>query len=136
MNTWYLDPATWDITFDSTGRIRTVLDVRSSDADVYALAQDSGSEIRTFKGEVYYDRTQGIPYWDTVLGKFPPVSLLKACFNQAAMRTPEVVNAVSFLRAIQHRSLSGQVQVRNALGQVQAANFFAYSPEVIAIEGP
>lgn len=138
MNTLYLDPQSWDLTRDSQGNIQTVYGnkVLGNTAQVYALAQDAASEIKTFQGEVYYNTTKGIPYWQTVLGQFPPVSLLKAYFNQAALNVPEVVSAVSFIAAIQNRVVTGQVQVRNAAGQTAAANFFAYSPEVLALEGP
>jgi hypothetical protein len=127
MDTIFLNPDTWDWELDSSGNIKTA-------TGGYALAQDAASEIKTFQGEIYYDTTRGIPYWQNVLGQFPPVSLLKAYFNQAALNVPEVVSAVSFIAGIQNRVVSGQCQVRNAAGTLKAVNFFSYSPEVIALE--
>ena len=118
--------ANWDLEEDSFRNI-AVAD------DPYSLAQDAASAIRTFQGEVYYDTTLGIPYFQQILGFSPPVSLMKAYFNAAALTVPEVVSAVCFIASITHRQVLGQVQVRNAAGQL-AASTFAQSPAVVELE--
>lgn len=115
-NTLYLKPGTWDLTLDSSGNIAMA-------AAPYALAQDAASAVRTFLGEVYYDTTQGVPYWEDIFGKNPPMSLLKADLVAAAMTVPGVTNAQVFISEIVNRQVQGQIQVTDTSGTVSAASF-------------
>ena len=123
MNTLLLN-ANWDLGVDSFRNI-AVAD------DPYSLAQDAASAIRTFQGEVYYDTDLGIPYFQQILGFSPPVSLMKAYFNAAALTVPEVVSAVCFIASITNRQVLGQVQVRDSGGRQIAANFLQTPPGVV-----
>lgn len=116
MKTLLLDTDTWDLVADASGNI-AVAD------EPYALAQDAASAIRLFAGELYYDTTQGIPYFDQILGKAPPVSLMKAYFNRAALTAPGVVSAQTFIQSWTDRTVTGQVQVTHAAGNTTAASF-------------
>ena len=89
----------------------------------YSLAQDAASAIRTFIGECYFNTDLGIPYFQQILGKFPPIPLIKAQFVRAAMTVPEVVSAKVFITGITERTISGQVQVTNAAGITSTAGF-------------
>lgn len=114
MNTLYLTPA-WDLTNDAIGNIAMA-------SAPYALAQDAASAIRTFEGEVYYDTTQGVPYWAQVLGQAPPLALVKAKLVAAALTVPDVAAAAVYFTSFQNRALNGQVQVTSATtGQTIAA---------------
>lgn len=115
MKTLYLRPDSWDLTLDSTGNIALA-------AEPYALAQDAASAIRTFIGECIYDTSIGITYWDDILGHAPPIELMRAKFVEAALTVPAVVEAKVFITSVD-RTLSGQVQVRDASGVVSAAGF-------------
>jgi hypothetical protein len=125
MNTLLLSDA-WDLTLDDNGNIAMA-------TDGAALAQDAASAIRTFQGEVYYDTTQGVPFWQHILGQSPPVSLMKSYFVAAALTVPEVVKAVCYIQSIINRVVSGQVQVEDAAGTVTAA-VFTTGPGVQGIE--
>ncbi|RUW74487.1 hypothetical protein [Mesorhizobium sp. M2A.F.Ca.ET.067.02.1.1] len=116
MKTLLLDTDTWDLVADASGNIATA-------DEPYALAQDAASAIRLFAGELYYDTTQGIPYFDQILGKAPPVSLMKASFNRAALTVPGVVSAQTFIQSWTDRTVTGQVQVTDAAGNTTAAGF-------------
>lgn len=116
MKTILLDIENWDMVIDASGNIAVA-------SDPYSLAQDAASEIRLFKGEFYYDTIQGIPYWQQILGKFPPVSLMKAKFIAAALKVPQVVRAKCYLRAITKRQVSGQVQTIDANDRISVVNF-------------
>lgn len=116
MNTLLLDRTTWDLCLDAYGNIAMA-------APPYALAQDAASAIRTFQGEVYYDTTLGIPYFDQILGQFPSLQLMKAQFVAAAMTVPGVVSAVCYIDSIAGRTVTGQVQVTDSTGTVSAASF-------------
>jgi hypothetical protein len=114
LKTLLLDEAAWDLVLDAGGNIALA-------AEPYALAQDAACAIRTFAGEVYYNTTLGIPYWQQVLGHAPPASLMKALFTAAALDVPGVVSAQCFLRLNVNRQVSGQVQIRDAAGNVVVA---------------
>ena len=93
-------------------------------SDPYSLAQDSASEIKLFQGELWYDTTRGVPYWQEILGKLPPVNVMKTAFVAAAKLTPGVVDARCFLSAFSNRTVTGQVQILDSSGKVTAASFF------------
>ena len=109
MKTIFLDPVKWDLVVDRNGNIAVA-------ADPYAQAQDAASAIRTFQGEVYYDTTQGVPYWQQILGRFPPLALMKARFVAAALTVPGILKARCFVSSLSGRQLRGQVQVENGAG--------------------
>ncbi len=115
-NTISLNTTTWDLELTVTGNI-------ALSNPPYALAQDAASALKTFQREAFYDTTIGVPYWQTILGYAPPISLIKAQFNAAALTVPGVASAQCFLSSFNGRELSGQVQITDSSGNVQAANF-------------
>lgn len=115
-DTIYLDPDTWDWTADADGNIRVA-------TGHYALAQDAASAIRLFINELYYDTSQGIPYFSQILGQMPPTSLMKAWFVRQALTVPGVVSAKAFITRWEGREVNGQVQITDALGNTAAASF-------------
>jgi hypothetical protein len=70
VRTLLLDTATWDLVLDVKGNIAIA-------SEPYSLAQDAASAIKTFLGEVWYDTTQGVPYFEQILGKPPNVELMR-----------------------------------------------------------
>ena len=103
-STLMLDPVTWDLTVDSNGNIAVA-------APPYAVAQDVASAIRTFAGEVYYDTTQGIPYWVQILGKLPPASLIVEMMNTVALTVPGVSSAQTVITGYTDREVTGNVYI-------------------------
>lgn len=116
MKTLLLNPLTWDLTVDANSNI-AVAD------DPYAMAQDAASAIKLFKGELWYDTTQGVPYFESILGSAPNIALMKAKFNAAALTVPDVVSAKCFITSISGRAPSGQTQVTDSSGRTTAAAF-------------
>lgn len=117
-NTLLLDTVRWDLVVDQNGDIAMA-------TEPYSLAQDAASQCRLFQGELWYDTTQGIPYFQDVLGQMPPLPLLKALFVQAAELVPGVISAQAFISAItETRVIVGQVQTVSQTGQLAAAEFF------------
>lgn len=116
MNTLLLDPSSWDLVLDTAGNVALA-------TDPYAPAQDAASAIKTFRGEVYYDTTQGVLYWEAILGKFPPLSLVRSWLVDAAMTVPGVVAAQCYFTSFSERTLSGQVQIETSNGEAAAAGF-------------
>lgn len=111
-----LDQTRWDIILDASGNI-AVAD------EPYALAQDAASAIRLFRGELWYDTSQGVPYFQQILGKWPPLQLMRQRFEAAALTVPGVVAATCIITSLEGREVRGRVEVTDANGVVTAAGF-------------
>lgn len=115
-NTLLLDQVAWDLVIDASGNIAMA-------SAPYAIAQDVASAVRLFLGELWYDTTQGIPYWTQVLGKLPPASLLIELINQAARSVPDVVSCQTFITSFTARGVSGQIQFVDVNNQTTTVSF-------------
>ena len=51
----------WDIHVDDAGNIATV-------TDDYAIAQNIANAVRLFVGDAYFEKSNGIPFFESVLG--------------------------------------------------------------------
>jgi hypothetical protein len=111
-----LNPETWDLLIDSEGDIALV-------SDPYSLAQDVASAIKTFLSECWYDTSLGVPYFEEILGQFPPMSLVKKRIEEAALSVTGVISAKCIITEFTKRNLSGYVQFIDATGQINNVNF-------------
>lgn len=102
--TFLLALNTWDLTVDARG------DIALAD-EPYAPAQDAASACRLFSGELWYDTTQGIPYFQQILGKFPPASFVRTQLENAALGVPDIASARCIFTSFNGRNLSGQLQL-------------------------
>lgn len=102
-NTLLLDRTAWDLVLDSNGNIALA-------SPPYALEQDVASAVRLFLGELWYDTTKGIPYFEEILGQLPPVSLFTSYIEKAALTVPGVVSARCVISSFQNRAISGEIQ--------------------------
>lgn len=116
MHTLLLDTERWDIVLDAAGNIAVA-------TEPYSLAQDAASAIRLFRGEAWYDTAQGVPYFQQILGQYPPIQVMKKAFETAALTVPGVVSATCYITGLENRQITGQVQVTDAAGTVTAAGF-------------
>jgi len=116
MKTLLLDTVQWDLVKDAAGNIALA-------SEPYAQAQDVASALRLFNGELYYDTAKGLPYWEQILGKLPPMSLVKSRLAAAALTVPGLVSAKVFFASFKARNLRGQVQVTNINGQTLTVAF-------------
>ncbi len=116
MQTLLLNPATWDLLIDATGNIAVA-------SEPYANAQDVASAIQTWRGEVYYDQTLGIPYMQSILGQSPSVQYINSQMEKAALTVPDVVKAKSGAQINPDRSVSGGIQIINTAGQTADVQF-------------
>lgn len=101
--TLLLDRTVWDLVLDSNGNIALA-------SPPYALEQDVASAVRLFLGELWYDTTKGIPYFEEILGQLPPVSLFTSYIEKAALTVPGVVSARCVISSFQNREISGEIQ--------------------------
>ncbi len=109
MDTLVLATDTWDLITDANGNIAVA-------SAPYSMAQDVASAIRLFTGELWYDTTQGVPYFETILGQRAPFQIIKAQIEKAALSVPDVVKANCTIAAFKDRVLTGQVLVTDAKG--------------------
>lgn len=114
--TLLLDRTSWDLVLDVSGNIAVA-------STPYSLAQDAASAIKLFLGELWYDTTQGVPYFTEILGQAPSFALMKAEFVRAALTVPGVVSARCFISSYANRLITGQVQVTNRAGAISEAKF-------------
>lgn len=93
-----LDPVAWDLVLDSAGNLNL------ADPDT-SIAQGVASAIRTFLGECWYNVNLGMPYFQDILGKNPPASLLVANIETQA----ETIDGVDSVRVISLRLVNRQL---------------------------
>lgn len=129
MNTLLLDTKRWDLCLDSFGNIALA-------TDPYSAAQDVASAVRTFIGECWYDTGRGIPYYAQILGKFPPLSLVKSLIKTAALTVPGVTNVTVFITSFEHRSLTGQVQFTDTNVTPSTSVVVGFGPGLFMVGGP
>lgn len=115
-DTLLLDTASWDLVLDVQGNIAVA-------SQPYSLAQDAASACKLFQGELYFDTTQGIPYFTQILGQLPPLALIKQRLVEAALTVPGVTAAKVFISGFSGRRLSGQVQITDEAGITTVASF-------------
>ena len=102
-DTLLLDRDTWDLTLDSQGNVALA-------TEPYSLVQDVASACRLFLGELYYDTSKGVRYFEQILGKPAPLAILKAQLVAAALTVRGVASATVFLSGVTGRGVTGQVQ--------------------------
>jgi hypothetical protein len=109
MKTLLLDTARWDLVTDAAGNIAVA-------APPYAMAQDAASAVRLFRGELWYDTARGIPYFQQILGKQPPLGTMKNAFTVAATSVPNVESVQTFVSSITNRGVVGQMILTTTAG--------------------
>jgi len=103
-NTLLLDQTAWDLVLDANGNIAMA-------ETPYAIAQDVASATRTFLGECWYDTSLGLPYWQQILGEFPPLQYIAEQIEEEAFTVPDVAAAQATFTSFQNRQLAGQIQI-------------------------
>lgn len=104
-----LDQVTWDLCLDAQGNIAVA-------TEPYSVAQDVACALRLFSGELWYDSGKGVPYFNQILGTFPPAPFIQAQFVKAALSVAAVTAAECDLSAVTNRTLSGRVVFTTASG--------------------
>lgn len=115
-STLILDQSTWDLITDAQGNIAMA-------TEPYSLVQDVASAIRLFIGELWYDATQGIPYFENILGHRPSLQYVRIQIEKAALTVPTIVLAKCTITAFENRDIQGYVQITDAAGTVQTVTF-------------
>ena len=116
MNSTLLLGSSWDLEVDASGNI-------AKTTPPYALAQDVASAIKLFLGELWYNTTEGIPYFQDVLGHLPPAALYIGYNVAAALTVPGVVEAQCNIIEFTDRAIRGQVNFIDENGEAQNVQF-------------
>lgn len=114
-DTLLLNPETWDLLIDSNGSIALA-------SDPWSLAQDVASSVRTFEGECWYNTDKGIPYFEEILGHFPPMSLIRKRMEDEAETVDGVITARATITNLIDRNLTGAIEFIDATGQANNVN--------------
>lgn len=104
-----LDQTVWDLVLDAAGNIAAC-------TEPYSLAQDVATALRTFLGEVYYDTSLGVPYFEAVLSGNIPVSMIRQILVEQALTVSGVVSATCNIISVIDRKLVGQIIVTDQNG--------------------
>lgn len=102
MKTLLLELNDWDLCLDAAGNIAVA-------TAPYQRAQDVASAIKLFLGEAWYDTSKGVPYFQEILGKAPPIQVFKQYMVNAALTVPDVVSASCVIESFQDRTVKGAV---------------------------
>lgn len=112
MDTLLLDVGTWDLVADASGNIGVA-------KGPLAIAQDVASAARLFKGELWYDTSQGMPYFEAVLDKRPSVGFLRAKFREQGLLVPGTIDVDAQLDPLTPtRVLSGKLVITDNRGTI------------------
>jgi hypothetical protein len=62
-------------------------------------------------------------YWMDILGQWPPLPVVRAAIEAAALTVPEVVTAQCTIASFVDRQITGQVIVTTSSGTTQTVSF-------------
>lgn len=111
MKTLFLMPDTWDLAIDSQGNLAIA-------TDTYQQAQDIASSCRVFYGDDYYNKNDGIPYLESIMGKSNyPVALYQRHLHDRSMLVDGVVSVDIKLLQLKDRVQSGTIEFTNTENQ-------------------
>ena len=127
-STLLLDLTTWDLCLDISGNIAVA-------TDPYSVCQDVASACRVFLGEGWFDTTLGVDYFGQILGKLPPLGLIKTQLVTQAKTVPGCNNPVVFITSFTNRTLKGQIQFTDSNGQPQAVNITSGRQPLLSSSG-
>jgi hypothetical protein len=114
--TLLLDTEKSDLVLDANG------DIALADTP-YAIAQDVATAIKTFPGDCWYDQTLGLPYFENILGEFPPLQYVSQRIIDAALSVPNISSVQLAGLDLSNRKLTGQVQIIDIDGASSGVTF-------------
>lgn len=107
MKTLFLKVDTWDLAIDTQGNLAIA-------TEEYQQAQDICSSCRVFYGDDYYNKTDGIPYLESIMGKSNyPISLYQRHLHDRSMLVSGVVSIDVKLFPLKDRIMSGTIDFVN-----------------------
>lgn len=110
MKTIFLDPRDWDWVVDTSGNLAMA-------TQEYQQAQDIATSCRVFLGDDYYNKQDGIPYLEEVMGKssYPLALYQRNLFDRSRLVDGIVSVDVNF-STLRDRVLTGSIIFTNEEG--------------------
>jgi hypothetical protein len=110
MITIFLDPRDWDCAVDTSGNLAMA-------TQEYQQAQDIASSCRVFIGDDYYNKNDGIPYLESIMGKsnYPLALYQRNLFDRSKLVVGVVSVDVNF-NMLRDRALTGSIIFTNDEG--------------------
>lgn len=107
MKTLFLKVDTWDLAIDTQGNLAIA-------TEEYQQAQDICTSCRVFYSDDYYNKTDGIPYLESIMGKSNyPISLYQRHLHDRSMLVSGVVSIDVKLFPLKDRIMSGTIDFVN-----------------------
>ena len=116
MDSWLLDQTTWDLVIDANRNWALA-------SSPYSTAQDVACAARTFSGELIFDQDRGIPYFEEIFGKTPPLQLVQARITEESLTVPEVAKARTIVSRSDIDGVSGEIQIIDTDGEEANIDF-------------
>lgn len=111
-----LNTYTWDITLDDKGNLAVV-------ENPYAVTQDVACACSTFAGEVWYDITLGVPYFEKILGHQPGSNIVQSYLEKQALTLNHVKQATAtVIKNNTTRASSGVITIVDTNGTTSTIN--------------
>lgn len=126
MKTLLLDRTAWDLVIDAAGNVAVA-------KNPYAAAQDIAAACRTFLGEVYYDTTLGVPYWQSILGQWPPIQLIQSDLEAQALTVPTVSVARCQITSLVDRAVTGTIYFETDDGSTGSVDISTVIPATTTV---
>lgn len=126
---WDPDKNYWDLILANT-RNWEAIDSAEVDPDTGArtgeakyCAQTVANSCRMFRNDAYFFPGEGVPYFENVLGRKPPQSLVHAYLREAAFLVP-LVRDIRILNYKQtNRIVTGEIRITTENGSIENVNF-------------
>ena len=116
MKSLLLDRTAWDCVLDAAGNWAVC-------SEPYAVAQDVACAWKLFRGELWYQKNKGLPYFEEIMGELPPESLLRSYYDDAALAVPLVERVQVTFTRFQNRKLEGQGLIIDVNGSKSGVSF-------------
>lgn len=126
---WDQESGYWDLVLSGIGML-SAIDSNAVDEHTGAhtgeasyCAQTVANSCRLFRDDAYFFPHDGIPYFENVLGRKPPESLVHSYLRDAAMLVP-LVRDVKILNYTQsNRVITGQIRITTENGSIEDVSF-------------
>lgn len=102
----------WDLMDDGGGGIAL------TPSFAYSVAQKTANEIKLFKGEGWYDRSQGVPHFQDILGVNPNWGYIRTLLLGCALGIDGVTDATIDLYVNDKRQLGGNIFILTQEGEI------------------
>lgn len=109
----WTDNSYWDLTLSIKKNWEAI------DDEAKYCAQTVANSCRMFRDDAYFFPREGVPYFESVLGKKPPESLVIAYLRESSLIVPLVkeINIIEY--QMTNRVITGQIRITTENGSIE-----------------